>query len=152
MACGTVMQRTHADDLGKERVARWCRGGHMQRDFARRRKRRGGLAVEGAAGCKNREWLFGCLVKLDDEAWCGVPWHTDVACEELQSLNEDERGRDDLLLRDLAGQKKWNRCPRYKLYVEKTEGSLHITCRCRFEFCYACGEPWTTTHGGCQRN
>ncbi|RYR37398.1 hypothetical protein Ahy_A09g042290 [Arachis hypogaea] len=86
------------------------------------------------------------------ETWCGVPWHTDVACEELQSLNEDERGRDDLLLRDLAGQKKWNRCPRYKLYVEKTEGSLHITCRCRFEFCYACGEPWTTTHGGCQRN
>ncbi|KAL1296208.1 probable E3 ubiquitin-protein ligase RNF144A [Arachis ipaensis] len=85
-------------------------------------------------------------------ARCCVPWHPGVECNVLQSLNEDERGREDLLLRDLAAQKKWNRCPRCKFYVEKTEGCLHITCRCRFQFCYACGEPWSSTHGGCQRN
>ncbi|MED6191754.1 hypothetical protein PIB30_003557 [Stylosanthes scabra] len=85
-------------------------------------------------------------------ARCHVPWHPGIECTVFQSLNEDERGREDLLLRDLAGQKKWHRCPRCKFYVEKNGGCLHIVCRCRFEFCYACGELWHANHGGCLRN
>ncbi|KAL5542618.1 hypothetical protein UlMin_010328 [Ulmus minor] len=83
-------------------------------------------------------------------AQCLVPWHPGVGCEEFQRLNEDERGRDDLMVRELAKEKNWKRCPRCKYYVEKTEGCLHITCRCCFQFCYACGDEWTSTHGGCQ--
>ncbi|KAK7280181.1 hypothetical protein RJT34_25243 [Clitoria ternatea] len=85
-------------------------------------------------------------------ARCNVPWHPGILCEEFQKLDEDERGREDLLVRELVNQKKWSRCPQCKFYVEKVQGCLHITCRCRFEFCYACGEQWTVTHGGCQRN
>ncbi|XP_045787342.1 E3 ubiquitin-protein ligase RSL1-like isoform X2 [Trifolium pratense] len=85
-------------------------------------------------------------------ARCHVPWHPGIGCEEYQNLNVDERGREDLLVRELANQKKWKRCPRCRFYVEKNEGCLHITCRCKFEFCYACGETWTSTHGGCQRS
>ncbi|XP_057426541.1 E3 ubiquitin-protein ligase RSL1-like, partial [Lotus japonicus] len=55
-------------------------------------------------------------------AMCRVPWHPGVGCEEYQSLNEDERGREDLLVRELANQKKWRRCPRCRFYVEKREG------------------------------
>ncbi|XP_061376510.1 E3 ubiquitin-protein ligase RSL1-like [Gastrolobium bilobum] len=83
-------------------------------------------------------------------ARCHVPWHPGFECEEFQTLNEDKRARDDLLLIELANEKKWSRCPQCKFYVEKTEGCLHITCRCQFEFCYACGKQWTSTHGGCQ--
>ncbi|KAI5400924.1 E3 ubiquitin-protein ligase RSL1 [Lathyrus oleraceus] len=85
-------------------------------------------------------------------ARCHVSWHPGVSCEEFQTLNVDERGSQDLLVRELANQKKWKRCSRCRFYVEKKEGCLHITCRCKHEFCYACGEPWTNTHGGCQRN
>ncbi|XP_061376556.1 E3 ubiquitin-protein ligase RSL1-like [Gastrolobium bilobum] len=85
-------------------------------------------------------------------ARCYVPWHPGVLCEVFLTLNEDERAREDLLVRELANQKKWSRCPQCKFYVEKTEGCLHITCRCKFQFCYACGQQWTSTHGGCQRN
>ncbi|KAL5070176.1 hypothetical protein RYX36_021063 [Vicia faba] len=85
-------------------------------------------------------------------ARCHVSWHPGVSCEEFQTLNVDERGREDLLVRELANQKKWKRCSKCRFYVEKKEGCLHITCRCKYEFCYACGEQWTTTHGECRRN
>ncbi|XP_054795882.1 E3 ubiquitin-protein ligase RSL1-like [Prosopis cineraria] len=81
---------------------------------------------------------------------CNVPWHHGVDCEEYQKLNENERGSEDLLVRQLAKENQWRRCPKCKFYVEKTTGCLHITCRCKYEFCYACGEEWTNTHGGCQ--
>ena len=31
------------------------------------------------------------------------------------------------------------RCPNCKFIVEKTDGCDHMTCRCRYEFCYVCG-------------
>jgi E3 ubiquitin-protein ligase RNF144 len=62
-------------------------------------------------------------------AQCSVPWHPGVECEEFQSLNESERGRDDLVLRELAHEKKWKRCPNCKYFVDRTEGCLHMTCR-----------------------
>ncbi|CAK9146282.1 unnamed protein product [Ilex paraguariensis] len=83
-------------------------------------------------------------------AQCYVPWHSGIECEEYQRLNEDERGREDLLMRELAREKNWMRCPYCKFYVEKTEGCLHMVCRCKFQFCYACGGKWSDTHSGCQ--
>ncbi|XP_030451992.1 E3 ubiquitin-protein ligase RSL1-like [Syzygium oleosum] len=85
-------------------------------------------------------------------AECSVPWHVGVSCEEYCSLNEDESGSEDLMVRKLAKEKKWGRCPRCKFYVERTQGCAHITCRCQFQFCYGCGSEWTQTHGGCERN
>ncbi|GAV58871.1 zf-C3HC4 domain-containing protein/IBR domain-containing protein, partial [Cephalotus follicularis] len=60
---------------------------------------------------------------------CKVPWHSGVKCEEYQRLDEDERAREDLMLRELVKEKKWSRCPNCKFYVERTEGCPHITCR-----------------------
>lgn len=62
-------------------------------------------------------------------AQCRVPWHTGMSCEEFQELNEDERGKEDLLLRNLAKERKWGRCPKCKFYVERTEGCPHMICR-----------------------
>ncbi|KAJ6934409.1 hypothetical protein NC651_009438 [Populus alba x Populus x berolinensis] len=61
-------------------------------------------------------------------AQCSVPWHSGIECEEFQRLNEDERGREDLMLRELAKDKKWSRCPQCKFYVERTEGCPHMIC------------------------
>ncbi|XP_010917393.2 uncharacterized protein [Elaeis guineensis] len=68
-------------------------------------------------------------------ARCGVPWHEGVDCEQYQQLEEDERGREDLMLRQLARGSKWQRCPKCKFYVEKIEGCGFISCRCGFHFC-----------------
>ena len=62
-------------------------------------------------------------------ARCGVPWHAGVSCEEFARLGEGERARDDLLLVEAAREGNWKRCPRCRIYVEKSSGCLHITCR-----------------------
>jgi E3 ubiquitin-protein ligase RNF144 len=58
-----------------------------------------------------------------------VPWHDGVQCAEFQRLGEDERGRDDLLLRKVAQQRRWGRCPRCRMYVEKVSGCDSMRCR-----------------------
>ncbi|OMO65972.1 Zinc finger, C6HC-type [Corchorus olitorius] len=62
-------------------------------------------------------------------AQCSVPWHSGINCEDFQRLNEDERGREDLMVRELAKEKKWARCPKCNFYVERTEGCPHMICR-----------------------
>ncbi|XP_050235190.1 E3 ubiquitin-protein ligase RSL1-like isoform X2 [Mercurialis annua] len=84
-------------------------------------------------------------------AECNVPWHSGFECGVFQKLNKDERGKDDLMLMKLAKQKKWIRCPKCRFYVERIHGCPHMTCRCRFEFCYGCGLQWNANHGGCAR-
>ncbi|XP_073015883.1 E3 ubiquitin-protein ligase RSL1-like [Primulina eburnea] len=81
---------------------------------------------------------------------CNAPWHSGVGCEEFNGMDASERGREDLLMHQLAKEKKWQRCPTCKFFVEKTEGCLHMICRCGFQFCYECGGTWTSTHGDCR--
>ncbi|CAH9148731.1 unnamed protein product [Cuscuta epithymum] len=83
-------------------------------------------------------------------ARCRVVWHAGIDCEEYQALNEDEKGKDDVMMLGLAKEKQWRRCPFCRFYVEKKDGCLHITCRCGQHFCYGCGAKYTSSHS-CQR-
>ncbi|KAM7280911.1 hypothetical protein ACFE04_008045 [Oxalis oulophora] len=85
-------------------------------------------------------------------AECKVPWHSGIDCEEFRKLDEDERGNDDLMVRKLAKENKWGRCPRCKFYVERIQGCPHITCWCKYEFCYGCGLQWGKDCAGCVRD
>nr|GEY48928.1 zinc finger, C6HC-type [Tanacetum cinerariifolium] len=77
---------------------------------------------------------------------CKVTWHSGMDCSEFQSLKENERDPNDIMLMDLAKNKKWRRCSSCKYNVERTDGCLHITCRCGYHFCYGCGEKHTSSH------
>ncbi|XP_019083517.1 PREDICTED: E3 ubiquitin-protein ligase RNF19B-like [Camelina sativa] len=72
---------------------------------------------------------------------CGTKWHPGIACEEFQKLAENERGRDDILLKKMAEDQNWRRCPSCKFYIELIEGCSTMMCRCGLEFCYECGTP-----------
>ncbi|KAL8036063.1 hypothetical protein ABFX02_12G135100 [Erythranthe guttata] len=72
-------------------------------------------------------------------AQCRVPWHLNISCAEFKKLDKNERSNDDLMLMNLAKEKKWMRCPKCKFYVEKSEGCLFMLCRCKHAFCYNCG-------------
>lgn len=80
-----------------------------------------GMQVVRESECPNCRRLF-C-------AQCRVPWHCGVTCEEFQELNENDRKKEDLIVMELAKEKKWKRCPQCKFIVEKGEGCFHITCR-----------------------
>ncbi|CAH8361460.1 unnamed protein product [Eruca vesicaria subsp. sativa] len=72
---------------------------------------------------------------------CGTQWHPEITCEEFQKLADNERGRDDILLKKMAESHKWRRCPSCKFYIEKSQGCLYMKCRCGLAFCYNCGTP-----------
>ncbi|KAF3339091.1 putative E3 ubiquitin-protein ligase RNF144A-B [Carex littledalei] len=74
-------------------------------------------------------------------AKCKVPWHGDMSCKEFQRLGKDERGQEDLMLRKLAKDKRWQRCPQCRMYVEKIDGCMFMKCRCGYCFCYVCATP-----------
>ncbi|KAJ0763886.1 putative transcription factor C2H2 family [Helianthus annuus] len=79
---------------------------------------------------------------------CQVPWHSELSCKEFGKL----KGKtDDEMAVALAKKKKWKKCPNCNFFVEKAEGCVHITCRCKFEFCYTCGAKWSQSHNGCRR-
>ncbi|KAL5055922.1 hypothetical protein RYX36_036604 [Vicia faba] len=83
-------------------------------------------------------------------AQCKVTWHAGVDCKEFQSLEDGERGREDILAMELAKNKKWKRCPKCSFYVERVVGCTRITCRCGNQFCYGCGSTWNEdTHYHC---
>ena len=50
----------------------------------------------------------------------------------------------------LAKTKGWRVCGRCGSVVERREGCLHMTCRCAYEFCYACGKRWAEGVGACR--
>ncbi|KAF2916217.1 hypothetical protein DAI22_09g101300 [Oryza sativa Japonica Group] len=84
-------------------------------------------------------------------AQCKVPWHGGSTCAEFQKLGKDERGRDDLLLRKVAKDSKWQRCPKCKMYVERVEGCVFIICRCGHCFCYLCASPMSRDNHHCKK-
>ncbi|KAL7617115.1 hypothetical protein Lser_V15G01512 [Lactuca serriola] len=97
----------------------------------------GGEAVTSSE-CPNCNRLF-C-------AQCKVAWHSGMDCSEYKSLKEYERNPEDLMLMELAKNKKWRRCPSCNFYVEKNEGCQHISCRCGYHFCYGCGKEHNGSH------
>ncbi|CAL5010117.1 unnamed protein product [Urochloa decumbens] len=81
-------------------------------------------------------------------AQCTVPWHAGVSCDQYMQLAPEDRRKEDLQVLEMANGNKWKRCPRCKFFVERHDGCAHMTCRCGFQFCYACGEPWDG-HSSC---
>ncbi|KAF5378618.1 hypothetical protein D9615_007185 [Tricholomella constricta] len=64
---------------------------------------------------------------------CRQPSHPGENCSENQATIE---------VRELARAERWQTCPGCKAIVELNVGCYHITCRCRFQFCYLCAKPW----------
>ncbi|XP_059635958.1 probable E3 ubiquitin-protein ligase ARI3 [Cornus florida] len=62
-------------------------------------------------------------------AQCKVAWHLGIECADFQKLNKNEREREDIMLMQLAKNKKWIRCPKCRFYVERSEGCLFMLCR-----------------------
>ena len=46
---------------------------------------------------------------------------------------------DDQKFLEFARGKKFKQCPECKFWVEKNDGCDHMTCKCKFQFCYKCG-------------
>lgn len=60
-------------------------------------------------------------------AECRVPWHHGMECKEFKRLERSDKEKRKLRL--LARENKWKKCPNCKVFVDKADGCIHITCR-----------------------
>ncbi|XP_031119433.1 E3 ubiquitin-protein ligase ARIH2-like isoform X2 [Ipomoea triloba] len=88
------------------------------------------------------------LCKRSFCAACQVPWHSEFTCKKFKKLNTQKK-KEDAMVMTLAKKKHWQKCPQCKMLVEKSEGCIHMTCRCNHQFCYRCGRKWSSTHEAC---
>ncbi|PHH91063.1 hypothetical protein CDD83_1808 [Cordyceps sp. RAO-2017] len=70
---------------------------------------------------------------------------TCVACKDTEhgADNCPQDGALQEVLR-VARESGWQQCKSCNRLVELTVGCYHMTCLCRAQFCYLCGEPWKT--------
>ncbi|CAI2367338.1 unnamed protein product [Moneuplotes crassus] len=68
---------------------------------------------------------------------CRVEWHDGLNCQEYRELN-GYPPEDRAFYKFIKGA-QFKQCPQCKYWVEKSSGCDHMTCRCRYEFCYRCG-------------
>jgi hypothetical protein len=70
------------------------------------------------------------------------------AAEHAGVCQQDVAGQKVLAL---AGRKGWKICPNCKSVLERTEGCLHMTCRCGAQWCYSCLANWGSCQSTCPR-
>jgi hypothetical protein len=87
-------------------------------------------------------------------ATCPSPTCTRRTCTKCMKkehkgvCKEDKEGK---AVEALAKKKGWKKCPGCGWILERTEGCLHMTCRCKAEWCYACGREWGVCGSTCGR-
>ncbi|KAF8419293.1 hypothetical protein EV426DRAFT_615745 [Tirmania nivea] len=54
------------------------------------------------------------------------------------------KDEDTASLFRLAEGKRWQRCPKCGSVVELVQGCFHMTCLCKYQFCYKCAAQWKT--------
>jgi len=68
---------------------------------------------------------------------CKVIYHENQTCEEYQIGADPDK--NEAAFEELVKGKEFKQCPHCTAWVEKSEGCMHMTCRCGKEFCYRCG-------------
>ncbi|KAK1979351.1 hypothetical protein LZ30DRAFT_180892 [Colletotrichum cereale] len=75
----------------------------------------------------------------------GCMSRTCVMCKGAEHGSQD--CSQDTLTQDLlrlAGERGWQRCYSCRRVLELEYGCLHMTCPCKAQFCYSCGQRWKT--------
>ncbi|KAH8645592.1 hypothetical protein BGZ60DRAFT_424912 [Tricladium varicosporioides] len=74
------------------------------------------------------------------------------ACKKKEHKGVCKEDKEGNIVRKLGEKKGWKCCPSCGSMVEKTEGCLHITCRCKAQWCYACLRNWGVCNSTCGRS
>jgi seryl-tRNA synthetase len=70
---------------------------------------------------------------------CKVPWHNGETCEQFQL---DPNAPPQVRATNAYLNQRTKKCPRCQAPIEKSSGCEHMTCKCKYEFCYVCLGDW----------
>ena len=69
---------------------------------------------------------------------CHGPWHSGISCHKNQKNDKSLKLWSKKYFGH--GQKNAQKCPKCKIYIQRSEGCDHMICtNCSTEFCYRCG-------------
>ena len=77
-------------------------------------------------------------------ASCKTINHPGMDCVTYMSVPEERRNAADAAFFELARIEGLQRCKQCRAVVQLVVGCNHMTCHCRYEFCYPCGAKWKT--------
>lgn len=109
--------------------------------------------------CPTPDCLYGFMWEIDDPKFscpkcnksyclkCKCEYHHGISCNEIEKKESD---KNDIEFIRLAKLSKFKQCPECKRWIEKQDGCNHMTCICKYEFCYICGKKYSNTHGNCE--
>ncbi|TVY78384.1 ATP-dependent RNA helicase DEAH11-like chloroplastic protein [Lachnellula suecica] len=69
---------------------------------------------------------------------------TCTMCKGIEHLDECPKDGGILEVLELAEKSGWKRCKKCSRVIELRQGCNNITCKCKAEWCYVCGDPWKT--------
>ncbi len=84
----------------------------------------------------------GCSTSLCPN--CKTASHRGLSCAAYMALPEEQRSTIDAPFFEMARLEGLARCNQCRAVVQLAEGCNHITCPCRYQFCYPCGALWKT--------
>ena len=76
-----------------------------------------------------------------NEEFCvnGCPeLHPGMTCQQYKNIMKEE-GKEFV---DVVKKNNIKICEKCGAWIEKNKGCNHITCKCKYEFCYICGKKW----------
>ncbi|KAL4473480.1 hypothetical protein ABPG74_022344 [Tetrahymena malaccensis] len=86
-----------------------------------------------ASWCPTPDCQFAFILD-DDQTILDCP-----CCKKIYCLSCKE---DDKQFESFVRGKKFKQCSQCRMWVEKSDGCDHMTCRCGNQFCYKCGGPY----------
>jgi len=89
--------------------------------------------------------LFNCpSCKVEICFNCRRQSHPSLTClEKSEEISLSEKEENEMIEK-IKEENKWATCRNCKRIIELKGGCYHITCVCKKEFCYLCGEKWKT--------
>ena len=72
---------------------------------------------------------------------CEQPAHAPCTCREASQWRTDKNSLQNAATRRLL-MRDYKRCPGCSVYLQRTEGCNHMTCKCGAQWCYMCKGDW----------
>ncbi|XP_023640414.1 probable E3 ubiquitin-protein ligase RNF144A-A [Capsella rubella] len=73
---------------------------------------------------------------------CNFDWHDNMTCDEFRKT-QAYLTSDHAKFESVAESEGLKKCRVCSTIIERAYGCNYMICRCKHEFCYACGAEWT---------
>ncbi|CAL9236161.1 unnamed protein product [Arabidopsis halleri] len=80
---------------------------------------------------------------------CNFKWHYHMTCDEFRKTQTYQIS-NHAKFESVAERHGLKKCRVCNTWVERVYGCNHMTCRCKYEFCYTCGAEWINKEQTCK--